>query len=167
MSKEINYNEYAAKALQSLSKGAFLTTSHGGQANTMTIGWGAISHMWGKPVFIVMVRGSRYTYGLLEASGEFTVSIPLKDMQKAVNICGSQSGRNVDKFAAAAIVPQAAKTVAAPVVAGCGLYYECKVVYKQAMQPAELTAELQQKWYANNDYHTLYFGEILSAYIDE
>ena len=84
--KEIAYNEHADKALDILSKGAFLTTAHDGKVNTMTIGWGSLSYMWGKPVFVVMVRHSRYTYEIIEKSGEFTVSLTLKDMKKKLRL---------------------------------------------------------------------------------
>ena len=101
--QEIPFDQYAPQVLQQLPKGAFLTVSHGGRDNTMTIGWGSLGVIWGKPVFSVLVRPSRYTYGLLEASGEFTVSVPLTDMAKALGVCGSKSGRDLDKFAAAGL----------------------------------------------------------------
>lgn len=48
---------------------------------------------------MVAVRYSRHTYSLIEKSREFTVSMPLeKDLRKALAFCGSQSGRDVNKF---------------------------------------------------------------------
>lgn len=167
MSKEVAYNQYANQLTEILSKGAFLTTMVDGSINTMTIAWGSIGFMWGKPVFMAMVRPSRFTYECIEKSNEFTVSIPFKDMSKALGICGSKSGRNTDKLAEANLSTVAGKKISTPVIADCGLHYECKVVYKQKMIPEQLTADLQEKWYANDDYHTLYFAEILATYIDE
>lgn len=86
MSKDVAYNEYAKETIEILSKGAFLTTTVDGVINTMTIAWGSLGFMWGKPIFTAMVRPSRFTYELLEKSGEFTVSIPFKDMSKALGI---------------------------------------------------------------------------------
>lgn len=165
--KEVTYNEYAGKAIEMLSKGAFLTTAHDSKVNSMTIAWGTLGFMWGKPVFIAMVRHSRYTYQLLEKSGEFTVSIPFKDMKEALGVCGSKSGRDTDKIAAAGLKTEPAQKLATPVIANCGLTYECKVVYKQAMTADNLNADNQQKWYAQGDYHTLYFGEIVASYLNE
>jgi len=165
--KEVAYNEYADKAIDILSKGAFLTTANDGKANSMTIAWGTIGFMWGKPVFMAMVRHSRYTYQLLEKSGEFTVSIPFKDMKEALGVCGSKSGRDTDKFAAAGLKTEPAQKLATPVIANCGLTYECKVVYKQVMTDDNLDAANQQKWYAQGDYHTLYFGEIVASYTND
>ena len=167
MSKEVAYNDYAKEVTQILSKGAFLTTEVDGAVNTMTIAWGTVGFMWGKPVFMAMVRPSRFTYECLEKSQQFTVSIPFKDMSKALGICGSQSGRDTDKLAAANLTTVPGKKISTPVIADCGLHYECKVVYKQEMVAELLAADLQEKWYASGNYHTLFYGEILATYIDE
>ena len=62
--QNINAFDHAETILKVLAKGAFLTTAAGGRHNTMTIGWGALGNIWGKPVFTVMVRHSRYTHEL-------------------------------------------------------------------------------------------------------
>lgn len=166
MAKPITYSEQAARAIEILSKGAFLTAGSAAKANTMTIGWGAIGFMWGKPIFTVMVRPSRYTFAFIESVGEFTVSLPLGGMQAALNICGTQSGRDTDKLAVAGLRLAPGQKVATPVVAGCGLYYECKVVYKQVMLPAA-AGQVKNQWYPEGNFHTLYFGEIVAAYTDD
>lgn len=167
MSKDVAYNDYAKETIEILSKGAFLTTTVDGAVNTMTIAWGSLGFMWGKPVFMAMVRPSRFTYQCLEKSGEFTVSLPFKDMSKALGICGSQSGRDGNKLLAANLTTVPGKKISTPVIADCGLHYECKVVYKQEMASELLAPDLQEKWYASGNYHTLFFGEILATYIDE
>ena len=167
MSKEVTYNDYAKEITEILSKGAFLTTEVNGVINTMTIAWGSIGFMWGRPVFMAMIRPSRYTYQLIEKSGEFTVSIPFKDMSKALGICGSKSGRDTDKITAANLTTVPGKKISTPVIGDCGLHYECKVVYKQQMSAEHLATDLQKKWYADGNYSTLFFGEILATYVDE
>ncbi len=167
MSTEIRYNEYANEITEVLSKGAFLTTEWDGKVNTMTIAWGSIGFIWRKPVFMAMVRPSRFTYEAMEKSGQFTVSIPFKDMGTALGICGSKSGRDIDKLVEANLTTNPGKKISTPVIANCGLHYECKVVYKQVMTPELLDKELQDQSYATGDYHTMYFGEILTTYVDE
>lgn len=164
--KEISFEQYAPQAIQTLPKGAFLTVRHGGRDNVMTIGWGTIGVVWGQPVFSVLVRPSRFTYGLLDSSGEFTVSIPLVDLSEALAVCGSKSGRDLDKFAAAGLQKLPGLKVAAPVIAGAGLHYECKVVFRQPMDPGPLAANLDAAYYGKGDYHTLYFGQILATWLE-
>ncbi|VBB09840.1 Hypothetical protein LUCI_5138 [Lucifera butyrica] len=165
--KQVSYNEYAAKVMEGLPQGAFLTTAHAGKINSMTIGWGSLGVMWRKPVFLVMVRPSRFTFELIEKSNEFTVSVPLHDMKQALSLCGTKSGREMDKLATAGLKAVPGQTIATPVIAGCGLHYECKVIYKQAMLPDALEKELTQSCYPAGDHHTLYYGEITATYLDE
>ena len=85
MRKDVPYNQYLGEGEKQLkSQGLFLTSKRG-KVNTMVIGWGGIVFIWGKPIFMVPVRKSRYTHGLIEKSGEFTVSVPLnKDLKDAL-----------------------------------------------------------------------------------
>lgn len=164
--KQISFDQYAPQVLQQLPKGAFLTVSHGGRDNTMTIGWGSLGVIWGKPVFSVLVRPSRFTFGLLESSGEFTVSVPLTDMSKALGICGSKSGRDIDKFAAAELQKMQGIKISTPVIGGAGLHYECKVLFKQPMNPALLDPAINAASYSSGDYHTIYYGLIEASWLE-
>ena len=92
--KCVEYNENLEKNMEILSKGAFLTTKTGNKVNSMTIAWGSIGFIWGKPVFMVMVRPQRYTYGIIEKSKEFTVTIPYEKMNKELAFLGSKSGKD-------------------------------------------------------------------------
>lgn len=167
MTKEVAYNAYSQQFLADLSKGAFLTTQYEGKTNTMTIGWASIGLIWGKPVFTAMIRHSRYTHELIEKSGEFTISIPFGEMKAALGLCGSKSGRDMDKLAAANLSAAPGKKINTPVISGCKLHYECKVIAKQDLPAETLSAAVNDQWYKDGDYHTLYFGEILTSYIEE
>lgn len=166
--RRVDYNEYSREALEQLKKGAFLTVRDKDNTNTMTIGWGNIGFIWGKPIFIVMVRYSRHTYKLIESSKEFTISIPLKkNLKKELAYCGTYSGRDVDKFKECNLNLVDSQNISTPIIGECELQYECKVVYQQAMEPGTLDEEIKNKNYSNGDYHIMYFGEILDSYILE
>ncbi|MEN6326290.1 MAG: flavin reductase, partial [Syntrophomonas sp.] len=114
---------------------------------------------------VVLVRYSRYTYELLQKAQEFTLSIPLdSEMKKPLAIAGSSSGRDTDKFSALQLKAQPAKYIGSPVIGECGLIYECRVIYRQPMDPEMLDDDIKTKFYANEDYHVMYFGEILACY---
>lgn len=166
--KSVEYNEYAKEALEGLSTGAFLNVTHGGQDNTMTIGWGSMSYIWRKPVFMVMVRYSRHTYKMLDRAGEFAVSIPFgNDFKKDLALCGSKSGRDIDKFQACNFPSVRANKVNAPLILGCNIHYECRVLYKQVLDPVALEAGLSSKFYKDDDLHVLYYGEIVGTYLED
>ena len=166
MMQEITYNHYAKEALDRLTKGAFLNVSHDGQDNTMTIGWGSLGYIWRKPIIMVMVRYSRHTYRMLDEAGEFTVSIPFGEaFKKELAFCGTKSGKDTNKFEGCNLASTRAHKVNAPLIEGCDLHYECKVVYKQAMEPGMIPREHDDKFYKNNDFHVLFYGEIVGTYV--
>ncbi len=168
MLKDIDYNDMSKEMLDQLKKGAFLTVKGDEEINTMTIGWGTIGFIWNKPIFMIAVRYSRYTYELLEKTDEFTVSVPLsKDMKKELAVCGTKSKREIDKFKECNLTAENGKVVDTPIIGECDLHYECKVVYKQAMEPGTLDKDIRDAKYSNNDFHVLYYGEIVASYIKE
>lgn len=165
MSVQIPNEQYASQFLDQLPRGAFLTVKSGEKINTMTIGWGGIGYIWQKPVMMVMVRQSRYTWQLMEEAADFSVSLPVKgEMKKDLAIAGSKSGRDIDKFQECKLTAKNGRVIDSPVIGECNLVYECRTVYKQLMDPAHLSPEIKEKMYANDDYHVLYFAEIVDCY---
>jgi len=164
---KVNFTEHLESGMEFLhTKGAFLTVKSGDKVNTMTISWGNIGFEWNRPIFMVLVRKSRYTYDLMEKSDNFTVSIPLSvDLKNALAICGSKSGRDIDKFKECNLTLEKSKAVDTPIIGDCKLHYECKIVYKQEMNPALLSKDIVESSYKTGDYHTLYYGEIVETYM--
>ncbi|ABO51040.1 conserved hypothetical protein [Desulforamulus reducens MI-1] len=169
MKEDVKFNDHLRELLEQLPKGAFLTVKDDqDRVNTMTIGWGTLGFMWQKPVFMVMVRPSRYTYQLIENAKDFTVSIPLnKDLKKALAACGTKSGRDIDKFKECNLTPEQGKVVNSPIIGECDLHYECKLVYQQVMEPALVDPSIKKLAYAKGDYHVMYYGEIVASYVKE
>jgi flavin reductase (DIM6/NTAB) family NADH-FMN oxidoreductase RutF len=166
MFKDIAYNEYSKEMLEQLQKGAFLTVKNGEKLNTMTIGWGTIGFIWNKPIFTVLVRYSRHTYDMIKDADEFTVSVPLsKDMKKELAVCGTKSGREIDKFKECNLTAHKGKVIDTPIIGECDLHYECKIVYNQVMEPALLDKNIREAKYPNKDFHVLYYGEIVASYL--
>ena len=170
MKKYVDFSQFAEQTMQKLSHGGvFLTAKHEGRVNTMTIGWGGINYYWARPIFQAPVRHSRFTYDMIKNSGEFTVSVPLEgdDMKKQLAYCGSHSGRNEDKISACGIKLMDGEAVNVPVIGGCTLHFECKVVGEAELEGKKLSDVVDDRWYGDKDYHTLFFGEIVSCYILE
>ena len=168
MYKNVSIEDVAGKLVEQLKKGAFLTVKSGDRVNTMTIAWGTLGYMWQKYVFMAMVRQSRYTFELMENAASFTVSLPLKgQLKEALSFCGTKSGRDVDKFKECGLSLLPAEKVDTPLINGCDLYLECKIIYKSPMHPEQLHDEEKRSFYGNDDYHVLYFGEIVAARMKE
>ena len=158
------------QALEQLPHGVFLTVG-GERWNPMTIGWAQFGVIWGKPIVNVLVRRSRYTHSLLEQTDVFTISVPKAGgLADELAYCGSHSGRNADKRAETGLTPLPARAGGADGVAGCGCYFECRVVEKLFEDHSELEKTLHARYYGANqitpdgDPHDVYFGELLAAY---
>ncbi|MFV0436891.1 MAG: flavin reductase family protein [Desulfopila sp.] len=150
--------------MEQVTRGAFLTVRSGGEVNTMTIGWATIGVVWAKKVLMVAVRNSRHTFQLIEKTDNFTVSIPAdSNCKEALKFCGTKSGKDFDKFKECRLGQKPALEVASPVIDIPGTHYECRIIYKTAMDSALLDPALISL-YPQNDYHTLYFGEVVECY---
>ncbi|MBU2573495.1 MAG: flavin reductase [Elusimicrobia bacterium] len=152
------------KALE--GNGAFLVvTGGGGAANIMTIGWAQLGVVWGKPVMTVLVRPSRYTHGLLEKAGYFTVCVPPEGgMRGELAFCGSKSGRDCDKIRECGFTLAEGSRGGVKYIAGSELVYECGMLERTRVLPETLAQSVKAKYYAAGNYHTSYFGEIISVH---
>ena len=161
--RDIDFMAAYEGVMKQIKEGAFLTVKAGEALNTMTIGWATIGFAWRKPIMMVMVRNTRYTYSLIEKAADFTVSVPTGNMKKEIAFCGTKSGRDVDKFKECRLKTAASQKVGSPIIQIPGIHFECRIVYKNAIDPTQLTREYDQI-YPEKDYHTLYFSEIQACY---
>ncbi|MBQ9031054.1 MAG: flavin reductase [Parasporobacterium sp.] len=175
MKEKINLNDYASIITAALPKGILLNTNRD-KFNTMVIGWGGIGTCWGMPVFTVYVREHRYTKSQLDKTGEFTISIPIdKPSPEITKICGWESGYNMDKVEKAGLTLEEPEVNHTPGLQEYPITLECKVLYSQKQELNRLPKDIFEKMYpqdvdgtypmANRDAHTMYIGQIVSAYI--
>ncbi len=134
-----------------------------GALNPMTVGWGVFGWIWAKPIFTVLVRPSRYTYGCLKAAGDFTVNVQPEDRKDLANFCGTVSGRDHDKMAELKLTPLPSRRITTPGIVECPIVFECRVVHHNDILPPELAPEITKQFYPEGDFHRIYFGEILSV----
>ena len=151
------------KFISRIEEGAFLVVKGKEKTNVMTIGWALVGVMWRRPTMMVAVRTSRFSHKLMEEADSFTVSFPAGDLKKALNICGSKSGRDSDKFKECGFSPVKSKKVGTPALNIPGYHFECRMIHKAPTDPKFLAKDLENI-YPAKDYHTLYFGEILASY---
>jgi len=169
---KIEFPQHASEILQVLKEGRVLLVGQGkeGNPNPMTIGWGSIMFAWNKPIFVAMVRDSRYTYKLMEESDTFTVNFFSKEYNKEMGFCGTKSGREYDKWKETNLTPVKAKTVENSIIEEAFLNIECKVVFTNEMNPGDLEKPIEEQHYQKDipgkTYHKFYYGEIVEMYGD-
>jgi len=163
---DITYSEKSDQLISALEKGIFMTTKVKDKVNTMTIAWGGVNFVWHKPVFVAYVRYTRDTYEMLKNTDEFTINVPLtKDLRKELGFCGTKSGRDFDKIKECNFTLLDGRTLNTPILADCEMHYECKIIYKQAMEPSNIEDDILKRYYTNNDFHVIFYGEIKDSYI--
>ncbi|MBI3921701.1 MAG: flavin reductase family protein [Armatimonadetes bacterium] len=165
---EVEYSACVSETLHVMTNLGLLLVSVDkvGKPNAMTIGWGTIGSIWGKPTFCVLVRPSRYTFDCIEATNDFTVNVPPQELREAVGFCGRFSGREHDKFTEMKLTAAPSLHVKSPVIEQCPIQYECKVIHRNEVIPENLPAEILESAYPGGNYHTVYFGEILAVHAD-
>ena len=161
----VDYKDYLEETIKSFEEDRVLLASQGkdGLPNAMAIGWGTIGIIWRKPIFIVLVRPSRYTYKLIEETGEFTVNIVPPPLKEVVQYCGTVSGRDHNKFKGKQLTAIPSMKVKTPIIKEGILHFECQVVNKNDLIPSELGNSIVPELYPKGDFHRLYFGGILAC----
>lgn len=166
LKREVSYTYQLDQTLDRLSHGGLLlgATGSDGRSNAMIIGWGTVGVIWGVPVWVVLVRPSRYTYTLIEESGVFTVNVPTPEMKELVTICGTRSGRDMDKLANTPT--SRAQKLDCVTLDESFLIYECKVVHYNDILPETLMPDVKSRAYPQGDYHRLYYGQIMGTFAE-
>ncbi len=171
MKQPISVFDKAGDICKAMKPGILLTSGTLEHPNTMTISWGLIGVEWRKPIFLAVVRLSRYTHQLLDQYGDFTVNIPWGEFDsKILSYCGAKSGRDVDKFAELGLTAVASEKVKAPAIKEFPLTLECRIVAQQLQKLDDDVEEAIAHYYTpdengEQDFHVMYFGEIVDAYL--
>lgn len=96
--------------------------------NVLTIAWtGIVSTK--PPKTYISIRPERYSYALIERSGEFVINLPTKKLIRAVDFCGVKSGRDTDKFGVMGLTLEAS-SLTCPMLSESPLSLECRVTDK-------------------------------------
>lgn len=171
MKQKVDPFDYAGLICKAFQPGILITAKVGNKVNPMTIGWGTMGVEWGRPIFVAYVRESRYTRQMLDVSGEFTVNIPVGAVDRNIlSVCGTKSGRDLDKVAALGLTLEPGECVEAPGIHQLPLTLECKILHR-VKQPAEtIPQEIQDRYYPKDangqqDFHYAYYAQIVNAYL--
>ena len=128
------------------------------RTNTMTASWGGVGVLFNKPVVFCFVRPQRYTYRFLEESPRFSLSFLPEQYRDALRLCGSKSGKDIDKFKAADLNPRLFEEV--PFVGEASEVLVCRKLYAGDLAEAHFLDKSLLSNYAAGDFHRVYIAEI-------
>jgi flavin reductase (DIM6/NTAB) family NADH-FMN oxidoreductase RutF len=136
-----------------------VTTCKGEKVNTMTASWGGLGVMWGKNVAYIVIRESRYTKELLDATDTFSLTFFADPPRAEMKYLGAVSGRDEDKIASARL--EVCRDGETAFIGDGSLVFLCrKMSATPITEETILDKEALKKWYPDGNYHTLYIGEI-------
>ena len=118
-------------------------------ANVITIAWAGVVCSE-PPMVSVAVRPARYSHELLQETRELVVNVPRASQVREVDLAGTVSGRDADKFELCGFTRQAASKVAAPLIADCPVNLECVVRHQLALGS-----------------HDLFLAEVVAVHVDD
>ncbi len=140
---------------------ALITAGSLDKYNMMTASWAGLGNLWNKKVCFTFIRPSRYTYEFTEKSDYFSVCFFSDEYRKVLNLCGTKSGRDMDKMKESGLTAVVGKDT---------VYFEearlvllCKKVYYQDLIPEQFLDEHIHTHYDGSDHHRMYVGEILEV----
>ena len=162
---EINMADITLKPFHKLDKEwALLSAGRSDSFNTMTVSWGFLGTVWGRPSAIALVRPQRYTREFIEREDFYTLSFFDGGHMKELGHLGAVSGRDGDKIAQTELSAVFDAATGAPYFAQAGLVFICKKLYAQDIKPEQFIAtELIPENYPKSDFHRFYIGQIVTA----
>ncbi len=155
--KKLDLNPFSAIGDQRL----LITAGTKERCNTMTASWGGLGVLWGAPMAIAYIRPQRYTKQFVDENEYFTLCFFGEEYRRALALCGSKSGREVDKVKECGFTVETAEC-GAPYFAEASLVLVCRKRMVMPMDPAAMPEDVKEKWYTG-DYHDMYWGEIVEA----
>ena len=134
-------------------------------ANAMTASWGFMGYIWRKSVAVVFIRPERYTYALAEAEDRFSLAFFGSGHRELMKVCGSKSGRDMDKIEACGY--HTLELCGVPAIAEASLVLICKKVYIDDVKKENFLDTAPLSYYESDGLHRMYVMEIEKAYVKE
>ncbi len=132
--------------------------------NMMTASWGTAGYLWKKPIMITFVRPQRYTYEFIEQNAHFSVSFFEEKDREVLNLCGTTSGRDLNKMDIDGLTPM--ETPAGTIAfREAKMIVECRKLYYDDIKPDFFQAFSIEAIYPQKDYHRFYIGEVLDVWM--
>ncbi|MBQ6268798.1 MAG: flavin reductase [Bacteroidetes bacterium] len=133
------------------------------ESNMMTVSWGGIGILWNKPIAVCYIRPQRYTLDFVNKTGRFSLNFFNDNSHRdALNICGSTSGRDINKFVESKLTLKNDKEYAC--INEADLILNCNVLYVDELKENNFTnKEIVNVCYPKKDFHKIFIGEIVSV----
>lgn len=135
-----------------------ITAGNKDKYNTMTASWGALGELWNMEMAFTFIRPQRYTAEFVERENYFSLSFFGGGYKKELGICGSKSGRDIDKAQETGLTP--AFDQKAPYFEEASLVLICRKVALGELGDFRFLDPHIEDHYPSKDYHHIFLGAI-------
>ena len=125
--------------------------------SAMTASWGGLGVLWNENIATVYIRPQRYTYSLVEKCDRFALCFFDEDYKKALRLCGSKSGRDLDKLKECGLTSEIIDGVS--VISEAKTAMICKKLYADDLKEDKFIDREHLSHY-NGDFHRFYIVKI-------
>ena len=139
-----------------------ISASDGKHTNTMTASWGGCGVLWNLPVALCWIRPERFTYGIIEAADYFSLSFLDEKHRDALRFCGTHSGKETDKFAAAGLTCRHTE-MGVPFPDEALRVLICRKLYAAPLHADGFCDSSLLSHYQNGGMHKTFIGEIVTV----
>lgn len=134
-----------------------------GAPNPMTATWGGFCVFLGEPCVLTFIRPSRYTHALVKKTRSLSLSFFGEEGKDVLKVCGSMSGRNGDKIAAAGLSPfRLPEGVFSYLTAR--LSVAATVICEMPLSEKGILDTEYLRYYRNGDLHTAFISRVDAVY---
>lgn len=164
--EEINIKDLDMNPFTAIGK-EWMLISAGDQSkiNTMTASWGGVGVLWGDDVITAYIRPQRYTKEFVDKQECFSLTF-FDGYKKELGVLGSVSGRDTDKINDVHFHPVFLDGV--PTFKEGKLVFIVEKIYEDTIKPELFKdKDIDEKWYPQKDYHTMYIAKIKKIYINK
>ena len=124
--------------------------------NIMVAHWGTFGKMWGKQIFTLPVRSTKYSYRIISQTESFALNVPARDMRTEISLCDTISGFKCNKFETLGLHPKRARSIDSYVLGECGLIAEFKVI--AVIDPENIESKIDGL-FASKRPHSLFIAD--------
>lgn len=129
--------------------------------NIMVTHMGAVGKLWGRQIFALPIRSSKFSYRIVKESKSFALNVPARDMRTEISLCDTISGFKVNKFETLNLLPKRARSIDAYILGECGLIVEYNVI--AVIPPENIDKEVDDLFHSTRP-HTIFIGEVADSY---
>lgn len=143
-----------------------VTAGNKDRFNMMTASWGGVGVLYNRPVAICFINPARYTYQIMENCDTYTLTFYPQEYRKALEYCGTKSGRDEDKVKGSGLVPVEVGT-GAMAFRQANIIIECRKLVSQSISLDAINNPEEKSKRATQAMHKMYIGEIVNVWVKD